>query len=125
MQIDINAVLETLKVGKSAKTQASLDKLNETLKTYFELGKRDFSITTIGRVSEEARGVGYQSIRATANKHYRDLIEGRILQPLKIKAVRKGFFQDYMKSIGKLGGQNKVPRLSNERNYLESLLSLQ
>ena len=51
MQIDINAVLETLKVGKSAKTQASLDKLNETLKTYFELGRRDFSITTISDFS--------------------------------------------------------------------------
>ena len=75
MQIDINAVLETLKVGKSAKTQASLDKLNEALKAYYESGKRDFSITTIGRVSAEANGVGYQSIRATANKHYRDLIE--------------------------------------------------
>ncbi|QQD24751.1 hypothetical protein GJQ55_09880 [Venatoribacter cucullus] len=75
MQIDINAVLETLKAGKSAKTQASLDKLNEALKAYYESGKRDFSITTIGRVSAEANGVGYQSIRATANKHYRDLIE--------------------------------------------------
>lgn len=75
MQIDIDAVLETLKIGKTAKTQSSLDKLNETLKDYFDSGKRDFSITTIGRVSEEANGVGYQSIRATANRHYRDLIE--------------------------------------------------
>ena len=75
MQIDIDAILETLKVGKSVKRQSSLDKLNETLKAYFEAGKRDFSITTIGRVSEESKGVGYQSIRATANKHYRDLIE--------------------------------------------------
>ncbi|MBK8442117.1 MAG: GH3 auxin-responsive promoter family protein [Sphingobacteriales bacterium] len=55
------------------------------------------------------------------NIYYRDLIEGRILQPLKIKAVRKGFFQDYMKSIGKLGGQNKVPHLSNDRNIASAL----
>ncbi|WP_235040586.1 gamma-mobile-trio protein GmtX [Vreelandella profundi] len=75
MNIDIDAVLETLKDGKTAKTQASLDKLSKTLKHYYESGARDFSVTTIGRVSEENGGVGYQSIRATANKHYRDLIE--------------------------------------------------
>jgi len=75
MNIDVDAVLESLKDGKTAKTQASLDKLNETLSTYFDSGARDFSITTIGRVSEENGGVGYQSIRATANKHYRDLVE--------------------------------------------------
>lgn len=75
MNIDIDAVLESLKDGKTAKTQASLDKLNETLSTYFDSGARDFSITTIGRVSAENSGVGYQSIRATANKHYRDLVE--------------------------------------------------
>ncbi|WP_318838493.1 gamma-mobile-trio protein GmtX [Providencia sp. PROV170] len=75
MNIDTNAVLESLKDGKTAKTQSSLDTLNQTLKDYYESGARDFSITTIGRVSEENDGVGYQSIRATANKHYRDLIE--------------------------------------------------
>lgn len=75
MNIDVNAVLDTLKDGKSAKTQASLEKLNETLSSYYAEGKRDFSITTMGRVSAEAGGVGYNSIRATANKHYRDLIE--------------------------------------------------
>ncbi|MGP9629208.1 gamma-mobile-trio protein GmtX [Halomonas sp. AOP42-C1-46] len=75
MNIDIDAVLDTLKADKTAKTQASLDKLSQTLKSYYESGARDFSITTVGRVSEENGGVGYQSIRATANKHYRDLIE--------------------------------------------------
>ena len=75
MNIDTDAVLETLKEGKTAKTQASLDKLNQSLKHYYESSARDFSVTTIGRVSEENGGVGYQSIRATANKHYRDLIE--------------------------------------------------
>lgn len=75
MNIDVDAVLDTLKDGKSAKTRASLDKLSESLKAYYESGARDFSITTIGRVSEEDGGVGYQSIRATVNKHYRDLVE--------------------------------------------------
>lgn len=75
MNIDIEAVLDTLKDGKTAKTQASLDKLNETLKNYYESGARDFSVTNIGRISGERGGVGYQSIRATANKHYRELVE--------------------------------------------------
>ena len=49
------------------------------------------------------------------NIYYDDLIRGGILQPLVIRTVRKNAFIDYMKSVGKLGGQNKVPRLSNER----------
>ncbi|MFK7781586.1 GH3 auxin-responsive promoter family protein, partial [Psychroserpens sp.] len=48
----------------------------------------------------------------TQNSYYFDLIEGKVLQPLKIKSIQKNGFQDYMKSIGKLGGQNKLPRLS-------------
>lgn len=75
MEIDIDVILEDLKEGKTAKTQQSLVKLNQTLCDYYERGERDFSITTIGRVSAEDGGVGYQSVRATANKHYRDLIE--------------------------------------------------
>jgi hypothetical protein len=49
------------------------------------------------------------------NIYYDDLIRGGILQPLVIRTLRKNAFIDYMKSVGKLGGQNKVPRLSNER----------
>lgn len=50
------------------------------------------------------------------NIYYNDLITGNILLPLHIRPVKKNGFIDYMKSIGKLGGQNKVPRLSNDRN---------
>ena len=75
MEIDIGVILEGLKDGKTTKTQQSLDKLNETLREYYERGERDFSITAIGRLSADDGGVGYESIRATANKHYRDLIE--------------------------------------------------
>jgi len=57
----------------------------------------------------------------TLNIYYDDLIAGNILQPLKINAVRKNGFIDYMKSIGKLGGQNKVPRLSNDRKIADEL----
>ena len=49
------------------------------------------------------------------NSYYDDLIKGKVLQPLKIKILKTGAFQEYMKSIGKLGGQNKLPRLSNDR----------
>ena len=49
------------------------------------------------------------------NVYYDDLITGNILDHLKISVIQKGGFIDYMKSIGKLGGQNKVPRLSNDR----------
>lgn len=56
------------------------------------------------------------------NIYYDDLITGGILQPLLITPVRKNGFIDYMKSIGKLGGQNKVPRLSNDRNLADALI---
>ncbi|MFT3701100.1 MAG: GH3 auxin-responsive promoter family protein [Agriterribacter sp.] len=55
------------------------------------------------------------------NIYYDDLINGNILQTLKIRTVRKNGFIDYMKSIGKLGGQNKVPRLSNNREIADEL----
>ena len=55
------------------------------------------------------------------NSYYYDLIAGKVLQPLKISSVKKNGFQDYMKSIGKLGGQNKLPRLSNDRKIADIL----
>lgn len=55
------------------------------------------------------------------NTYYDDLITGKILQPLKIRQVKSGGFQEYMKSIGKLGGQNKLPRLSNDRKIADRL----
>ena len=58
------------------------------------------------------------------NSYYLDLIEGKVLQPLKITKVKKEGFQNYMKSIGKLGGQNKIPRLSNDRKLVDKLESL-
>ena len=56
------------------------------------------------------------------NVYYDDLIAGNILQRLQIAVVKKNGFIDYMKSIGKLGGQNKVPRLSNDRKLADELL---
>jgi len=55
------------------------------------------------------------------NSYYFDLIEGKILQKLKISTMPANGFHDYMRSIGKLGGQNKLPRLSNDRKIAEEL----
>ncbi len=55
------------------------------------------------------------------NSYYLDLIKGSILQPLKITPIKPGGFQEYMKSVGKLGGQNKVQRLSNDRKVATGL----
>ena len=55
------------------------------------------------------------------NAYYDDLIVGKVLQTLVITRVSKNGFQEYMKSIGKLGGQNKLPRLSNDRKIADQL----
>ena len=55
------------------------------------------------------------------NSYYYDLVAGAILRPLKIMVLKKGAFKEYMKSQGKLGGQNKVPRLSNDRKLADGL----
>jgi hypothetical protein len=55
------------------------------------------------------------------NTYYDDLIVGHVLRSLVITTVHKNGFQEYMKSIGKLGGQNKIPRLSNDRNIVQAL----
>lgn len=55
------------------------------------------------------------------NVYYDDLVKGNILSPLKITPIRKNGFLDYMKSVGKLGGQNKVARLGNDRKIAEAL----
>jgi hypothetical protein len=55
------------------------------------------------------------------NVYYDDLIKGNILQQLHITPIQKNGFVDYMKSVGKLGGQNKVARLGNDRKIAEGL----
>jgi len=55
------------------------------------------------------------------NIYYFDLIEGKILQPLIIRTLQKDAFVNYMRTAGKLGGQNKVPRLSNDRKLADEL----
>ena len=55
------------------------------------------------------------------NVYYEDLLKGNVLRTLVISQVADGGFQKYMKGIGKLGGQNKVPRLSNDRKIADKL----
>ena len=55
------------------------------------------------------------------NIYYDDLIAGNILRTLKIRPLQRGAFREYMKSEGKLGGQNKVPRLANDRKIADWL----
>jgi hypothetical protein len=56
------------------------------------------------------------------NVYYKDLIQGKVLRSLRINILPKGAFIDYMKKEGKLGGQNKVPRLSNDRKIADQLI---
>lgn len=56
------------------------------------------------------------------NSYYYDLIQGKVLQPLKIHCLSKDTFKNFMKSKGKLGGQHKVQRLSNDRTLADELL---
>ena len=56
------------------------------------------------------------------NIYYRDLISGHVLQPLQIRLLQKNAFINYMRSLGKLGGQNKVQRLSNDRIVADQLV---
>ena len=57
------------------------------------------------------------------NIYYKDLVRGKILKNLEIRCVKKGGFNKHMKSLGKFGGQNKIPKLSNNRNFVEGLKS--
>lgn len=75
MQVDINVILEGLKTGKTSRTQESLDKLNALLETRFNAGEKDYSIATIGRVSQDEGGIGTISIRNKTGEHFRLLID--------------------------------------------------
>ena len=58
------------------------------------------------------------------NKYYKDLVSGKIIAKAKVNIIQKGGFNKYMKSIGKLGGQNKIPKISNNRKVADQLNKL-
>ncbi len=68
-----------------------------------------------------ARALDERMVRL--NIYYKDLITGSILEPLQVVPLPAGAFAQYMRSQGKLGGQNKVPRLANDRKLADALLA--
>jgi hypothetical protein len=76
-----------------------------------------------GREPNDVAAFGLKVDQALQKKniYYFDLIKGSILQPLQLRSLRKDTFINYMRSKGKLGGQNKVPRLSNDRKIADEL----
>jgi hypothetical protein len=81
---------------------------------YIEFGKKPSNI--------EAFGNSVNTKLQELNSYYDDLVTGNILEKLKIVDLKKNAFIDYMKSQGKLGGQNKIPRLSNDRKIADDLV---
>ena len=75
--------------------------------------------TVPNNLNDFSREVDLEMVRQ--NIYYEDLIRGKILQPLKIRAMKTDAFRLYMRDQGKLGGQNKVPRLSNDRKIADPL----
>ena len=71
--------------------------------------------------SMEAFAQRIDALMQQKNIYYLDLLEGNILRPAVITAVKKGGFIEAMRSRGKLGGQNKVPRLANDRQFADLL----
>ncbi|NDF98116.1 MAG: hypothetical protein EB101_04155 [Chitinophagia bacterium] len=92
---------------------------NDSSKSYHEW----FIEFDQGPESVEVMAARMNELLCQKNVYYNDLIQGNILAPLQIRTVRKGGFIDYMRSVGKLGGQNKVPRLSNDRKLADALTS--
>ena len=73
----------------------------------------------------EAFALVLDQVMQQQNVYYYDLIQGKVLRPLVVSPVKEKGFQNYMKSIGKLGGQNKVPRLSNDRKIADALSAIE
>ncbi len=69
--------------------------------------------------SLENFGLIIDGVMQRQNIYYRDLIEGKILRPAVITPVKEGAFNRYMASVGRLGGQNKIPRLKNDRELAD------
>jgi len=80
---------------------------------FIEFGKKPADVTAFALKVDKAL--------QKKNIYYFDLIEGNILQPLIVRSLQKDAFINYMRTQGKLGGQNKVPRLSNDRKIAAEL----
>jgi len=81
-----------------------------------ETGNSAIELSSFGRILDQCM--------QTKNFHYKDLREGKVITRLKISPVPRGTFTQYLKSKDKLGGQNKVPHLSNTRSIADGLLQI-
>ena len=80
---------------------------------YVEFGRRPKELAPFAQTLDHAL--------RSQNTYYDDLVSGSIIKPLEVYALPDGAFQRYMKSVGRLGGQNKLPRLSNDRSIVDKL----
>ena len=80
---------------------------------FIEFESEDVNISSFAKVLDEEM--------QKENFQYLDLVKGKVIAPLIIRSIKKNGFRDYMKSIGKLGGQNKVPKLNNNRSHADQL----
>lgn len=80
---------------------------------FVEFSKAPHSLNEFAQIADQ--------ILQQKNVYYKDLRQGNILQQLVVRALKPNTFVDYMKSKGKLGGQNKVPRLTNDRKIADEL----
>jgi hypothetical protein len=88
-----------------------------------ELPYHEWFIETAQNISDlPAFAARVDELLQTKNVYYKDLINGKVLRTLQIKILPAGTFINYMKKEGKLGGQNKVPRLSNDRKIADQLI---
>lgn len=113
--------------------------MKRTMAKYHEVGLVEFTVAPRVTVQEglphhewlvefatspadlEAFALDLDNQLRSLNVYYDDLIRGNILRTLRITALPPNSFISYMKSLGKLGGQNKVPRLSNDRKLADAL----
>ena len=80
------------------------------------------SIVPSTSYSMSASETGFFDSLKEINTYYKDLVQGKVLKNLEIVVVISGGFKNYMESKGKLGGQNKLPRLSNNRKIVDNLI---
>ena len=84
----------------------------------------EWFVESSSHLDQDALAMALDQKMQALNIYYRDLVVGHVLQPAKVTLVQKGGFNRYMASKGKLGGQNKLPRLSNDRHIADALTKL-
>ena len=94
-----------------------LDKAKGRHQWFIEFEKRPRSVETFATILDKALQEVNSDYEA---KRYKEIS----LQPLEVIVAREGVFYEWLSRKGKLGGQHKIPRLSNSRNYLEELLEI-